>query len=294
MKKERSWESKRRDLIFGCITMLSALSLFIGIYMICFSKEAKQTEEGYQRQSEEENIADDYLDFLLEYAQQEESLYESSVEGETGDSNQQGAPELPNLPPKINPDLSMEDFQKMIEQDPNYLERDGVTYTPDYAKGYLAFVLDIPSAGIKRGVYGGTWDEIYYNLDIWMVTMGRPDYELGKTHMCIYGHNHTAQNLSFNEIDKVKKGDLFYIYANSGYYEYEVTDIAARTREDVTRNLVDNFSIGSDKCYILTCGRDYFLVDGKSSRYKDVVVEGTLKEHMSLLEYAKKVKNKKD
>ena len=69
-----------------------------------------------------------------------------------------------------------------------------------------------------------------------------------------------------------------------GRYTYRVTNVFAVSRDEATRNYVDNFSIGSDKCYIITCGRD----DGvKNYRYLDLIVEGTLEEQMPLLEYAK-------
>ena len=176
------------------------------------------------------------------------------------------------------------DFSDLDYEDANYYMRDGIVYTPDYAKGTIQCVLEVPTAGIRRGVYTGTWEEINYDLDIWMVTAARPDYTLGETHMCIYGHNHTAQDLSFNRLKDVEVGDAFYLTAESGRYTYRVTNVFAVSRDEATRNYVDNFSIGSDKCYIITCGRD----DGvKNYRYLDLIVEGTLEEQMPLLEYAK-------
>ena len=142
--------------------------------------------------------------------------------------------------------------------------RDGIVYTPDYAKGTIQCVLEVPTAGIRRGVYTGTWEEINYDLDIWMVTAARPDYTLGETHMCIYGHNHTAQDLSFNRLKDVEVGDAFYLTAESGRYTYRVTNVFAVSRDEATRNYVDNFSIGSDKCYIITCGRDDGNIDLRS------------------------------
>ena len=127
-----------------------------------------------------------------------------------------------------------------------------------------------------------------------MVTQARPDLELGKTHMTIYGHNHTSQNLSFNNLKDVALGDEFYIYAESGYYVYTVTDIFAEWRQTATQKYVDDFSLSSDKCYILTCGRDWWTINGMSTRYKDYIVEGTLKEHLTLREYADRIKAEKN
>jgi LPXTG-site transpeptidase (sortase) family protein len=170
--------------------------------------------------------------------------------------------------------------------DDTYYERNGVTFTPDYAVGYLFCVLEYPNVGIRRGVYSGTWDDIYDDLGLWMVTMARPDMELGRTHLAIYGHNHTSQNLSFNNLKNAAIGDSFYLYAESGIYTYEVADIFSDWRTDTTKKYVDDFSIGSDICYIITCGRDNFLIGGQSTRYQDFIVEGHLTSKQLLSEYA--------
>lgn len=70
-----------------------------------------------------------------------------------------------------------------------YYERNGVTYTPDFARGTLDCVLEIPSISLKRGVYTGTREEIEYDLSIWLTTAASSSLELGKTHYAIYGSN---------------------------------------------------------------------------------------------------------
>ena len=88
---------------------------------------------------------------------------------------------------------------------------DGVTtYTPDYARGRIDCVLEIdkPDVRIRRGVYTGSWEEIEHDLAVWMVTAARPDYELGRTHYVILGHNTEAQELSFNRLKNVVFGDF--------------------------------------------------------------------------------------
>ena len=179
--------------------------------------------------------------------------------------------------------------QQKTYEDPNYYQKNGVTYTPDYEVGYLFCALEYPKAGIRRGVYSGDWSDIYYDLDLWMATSARPDYELGKTHMAIYGHNHTAQDLSFNNLKVASVGYEFTLYSTGGVYRYEVTRILADWRSSVSKNYVDNMTISPDVCYIIICGRDNFLVDGQSSRYKDFIVEGHLKEKLSLTEYAEEI-----
>ena len=167
--------------------------------------------------------------------------------------------------------------------DDAYYSRDGIVYTPDYAQGVIDCVLEVPSVKIRRGVYTGTWEQIDYDLNIWMVTAARPDYVLGQTHYCIYGHNHTVQNLSFNRLQKVQVGEKFYLTSDTGRYVYNITNVFAVSREDATSDYVNNFNLGSDKCYLITCGRD----DGvRNFRYLDLIVEGTLEKHMTLEEYA--------
>ena len=163
--------------------------------------------------------------------------------------------------------------------DPNYYVRNGVTYTPDYAIGELMGVLEIPTAGIRRGAYGGSWEAIVHDLDIWMVTVARPDYILGETHYCIYGHNHTVQDLSFNRLKDVRPKDVYTYTTEDGVYIYDVTRIFADWREQVTWDYVDNFTISPDKMYIITCGRGEY-------RYKDLVVEGTLRMVVPIDEFA--------
>ncbi|SRR5699024_1291239 len=204
--------------------------ILIGIYFLFFSNR-----EAFQRQEIEQSLADSYL----------EELY-----GEKDSS------------------AELEKNEEEWEDNVWYV-RDGIHYTPDYAKGFLECVLEIPSVKIRRGVYSGTWEEIQHNLDIWMVTAARPDYELGKTHYCIYGHNHTVQNLSFNRLKDVKKGELFKLTCEKGIFTYKVSEIFALWREEVTEKLVDNFNLSANECYIITCGRG-------ENRYKDLVVKGIL------------------
>ena len=276
-----------------CLLLLAAIGLIVaGVYLMFFTNR-----DAYERQNEERDLADTYIDDLIlkltdpegyEKKVQEEARQKAErmarlkqkenakgwddVDGESGGSNSEDA---------SSPTY---DFSDLDYEDENYYMRDGIVYTPDYAKGTIQCVLEVPTAGIRRGVYTGTWDEINYDLDIWMVTAARPDYTLGQTHFCIYGHNHTAQDLSFNRLKDVEVGDAFYLTAESGRYTYRVTNVFAVSRDEATSNYVDNFTIGSDKCYIITCGRD----DGvKNYRYLDLIVEGTLEEQMPLLEYAK-------
>ncbi len=196
---------------------------------------------------------------------------------------------------KIEGNESYEDVFETLEYIPRetrpqivddvYFERDGITFTPDYAVGHIQCVLEYPACKIRRGVYTGTWEELAADLDMWMATAARPDYILGKTHFSIYGHNHTAQNLSFNNLKAASVGDRFYLISPSGVYVYSVVNIFADWRPDAAKKYVHDMTLASEKCYIITCGRDNFLINGQSSRYKDFIVEGRLEKKISIQDY---------
>lgn len=257
-----------------------------GTYMF-FRPEPEAT----RRQETEESLADRYILQLLEQQTEEAETTIAKTEEKTADTSTSEM-EVPESTEAALTEISETESETtrfgteivtvevpLTWADDNWYMRDGITYTPDYARGTIMGVLEVPLAKIRRGFYTGTWSDIAYNLDIWMITAARPDYVLGKTHICIYGHNHTVQDLSFNRLKYVRQGEVFTITDENGVYVYDVTDFFADWRECVSTNLVNNFNISPDKCYIITCGRDEY-------RYKDIVVEGTLREVVPLDKYA--------
>lgn len=236
-------------------------------------------QSGRERQNTEESLAQAYIEALLEKETENEgSLVSESTFEETSEETEELSLEEEST--EVRSSDAEEPTLETKWADPNYYTRDGITYTPDYAQGELLGVLEVDRAGIRRGVYGGSWEAIEHDLDIWMVTEARPDYELGNTHFAIYGHNHTVQDLSFNRLKDVTEGDVFTYTTDQGVYIYDVTRFFADWREMVTKNIVDNFTLPADKCYIISCGRNEY-------RYKDIVVEGTLRCIVDLKTYAK-------
>lgn len=282
-------------LFLAAIGMISA-----GIYFIFF-----KNRDAFERQDLERDLADEYIDDMILKLTDPEA-YEKRIEERRLERLQQQEDSkkrdfgdyvsdffLKLTDPEEYARRKAEEESAAIDvldtgdnfnyEDENYYTRDGITYTPDYAVGVVDSVLEVPTAGIRRPVYTGTWDEINFDLDIWMVTVARPDYTLGETHYCIYGHNHTVQDLSFNKLQTVQVGEYFYLTAESGRYTYEITNVFAVSRSSATTDYVDNFGFGADKCFLITCGRD----DGvRNFRYLDLMVEGTLVEHLTLEEYA--------
>ena len=270
------------------------ISAFLGVGAACLAGYAgclymNPESEGVNRQNKEESLAQAYIQSLLSEKENETATLTMPTESEMKIFSEEAssATALSTSDLEKETEKTTEKAEKTeIEEttkwaDPNYYVRDGVTYTPDYAMGELLGVLEVDRAGIRRGVYGGSWEAIAHDLDIWMATEARPDYEIGKTHFAIYGHNHTVQDLSFNRLKDVVPGDVFTYTTDKGVFIYDVTRFFADWRELVTRDYVDNFSIPADKCYIISCGRNEY-------RYKDIVVEGTLRCIVDLTDYAEK------
>lgn len=237
----------RRWHVFG-IFFLSMGILFIGMFFW-------KTADGYARLKKEEVCVTRFL-----------------KEAGTGSESQLDADEKK----AEETEIEKRDVQEENWTDETYYERDGTVYTPEYASGYLECVLEIPAIHLRRGVYSGSWEEIRKNLDIWMVTAARPDYELGNTVYCIYGHNHPIQDLSFNRLQQMQVGDRFTLTSQTTVLEYEVTAVYGKSREETTTEIVDNFSLSPQECYLITCGRGKY-------RYLDFIVQGTLVRRSDLL-----------
>ncbi|MBR5348258.1 MAG: sortase, partial [Lachnospiraceae bacterium] len=185
------------------------------------------------------------------------------------------APEVPTAAPE--PAQPAQPAQPAATVDTNY-EDNLYRFSPEYAEGVIECVLEVPVAKIRRGVYTGA---IEHDLDLWMVVAARDEYVLGQTHYCIYGHNSTKQDLSFNNLQpNCKLGDTFTLTNEEGVYEYTITKLFSESRSRVTKNYVDNFNIDKNLCYIITCGRN-------EHRYKDFIVEGTLTKFTPLEELIK-------
>ena len=198
--------------------------------------------------------------------------------------------EAPEPPRETFIDSSPEETEELQTiVDDRYYERGGITYTPDFARGTLDCVLEIPSISLKRGVYTGTREEIEYDLSIWLTAAASPGLTLGKTHYAIYGHNHPVQDLSFNRLKDVRLGETFTLTKEDQVYLYRVTDIFADWRNSGRRKYAVNLDQDPSLCFIFTCGRDHWLIDGPSTRYRDYIVEGTLEGVYSVAEWRDKL-----
>lgn len=249
------------------------------------------TEEGYARQAKEESLASNFVDSMIEALEEFEP--ETVIEDGEADAEKQIIYKDKEGKTYTEEEILSKWFD--TSEDKNYLMgKDGTIYTPEYASGKLLCVLSVPTAGIRRGVYTGTVEDITHDLEIWMVTVANTDMVPGKTPMTILGHNHPSQDLSFNNLGSVQIGDHFYIYSTTGIFEYETTDIFIMGRETVMQQLGADLTRPKEKCYIVTCGRDWMTVNGVSSRYQDFVVEGNLTRKMTLSEYKEALEENPD
>lgn len=278
LKKERDDQTRKADIGSFDIRNLDAVRLcLVSVYPpgIVWNSQ-QQTEESlanaYIESLLKETTADNSVETSIEESltdENRETSFDASSESSEGEVEASSKSESEDTSEEVtgeetHPEDTSETKTSETKSntaipttewsDPNYYTRDGITYTPDYAQGTLLGVLEVEKAGIRRGVYGGSWEAIQHDLDIWMVTEARPDYELGKTHFAIYGHNHTVQDLSFNRLKDVTVGDVFTYTTDTGIWIYDVTRFFADWRELVTQNYIDNFSLPADKCY-LKCQR---------------------------------------
>ena len=254
---------KKSSKVFLLLSAASMIVFAVSLYA------GRETIKGYLRQKKDEEAAKKYLNHYSAVLAKETDGTEDirSIEdgkSETGTGSETGCSEDPEPEGIV---------------DENYYERNGVTYTPDFARGKLACVLEIPSISLKRGVYSGSQEEIEHDLDIWLTTAASPFLRVGETHYAIYGHNHLVQDLSFNRLKDVKPGDVFTLTSEKKVYSYRVTSIFAEWRSVGRKKYATNLDLDPSLCYIFTCGRDHWLLHGKSTRYKDYLIEGTLFDH---------------
>lgn len=259
LTEERTESIKKGHRIDILVLAVFSILFLTAAVVVCFWPYLR----GYDRQHQEEKIAIDYIQAMLD--QKEVQAENSSIDWEL---IRDRAEQAGLLSEESEEEEESDAEQETWRDDIWYSTPEGITYTPDYAAGTIVCVLYIPTIQLCRGVYTGTWAEIYHNLDYWMVTAARPDYILGETHYCIYGHNTPRLNLSFNRLQSLTAGDDFYLLAPSGAYHYQVTGMSGVSRED-SSHYTDDFTRKKEKCYLITCGRGEY-------QYLNLIVEGTL------------------
>jgi sortase (surface protein transpeptidase) len=272
--KNKKKRTKRVIAMLACLLLLAGTAgVLTGFSLI--TEEQKLIDEGYEKQETEEDIAEDYLKWLLENA--------SKIEDRKGEA---GTAIIPNGDGETEGTPASLDWYDDV-----YFLNGGVLWTPNYAQGYLSFVLEYPKIQVRRGVYcAPTYRQIDADFDRWMTVLYNPEMRLGKTPLFVIGHNSTMCGMSFNKMVDARLGDIFYLYNYTGVYTYKVTDIFAEGRTAAVQKYASDLTLPNTYCYIATCGRDYMPdLNGNSTRYRDFIVKGELVEHISLTEYGKLV-----
>ncbi|MBR0086773.1 MAG: sortase [Lachnospiraceae bacterium] len=260
----------------GSLTALLILSLLL--FCFCLYHVLDPEPEGRKRQETEESLAREFLKMYglspddpasAASFQADGSSREDITSGDMGfpDSGTGGSsrPGLYTKAPLM--EIDEPDLTGLPSPYTDWFTDRGITYTPDYARGKIMGVLQIPAIDISRGVYGGSWEDIRHDLSIWMITSARPDYIPGETHFVIYGHYHEVQNLSFNRLHELKTGDSFTFTTKRETISCVIHRIYALSREEVRDQITDNFSLPAGRIYLVTCGK------GKDKGL-DLVIEG--------------------
>lgn len=292
-------KAMKNKKIISVVFLLAGLCLLgLSVYFIFF-----YNYEAYKRQEIEESLAEEYIEYVLENRENTEASSKEAYIIETEEASAET--EISVSAESYIDDEGVKHIEVIqkhndgildFNDDNYYVGKDGTRFTPDYAAGSLFCVLSYPKCKIKRGIYSGTWEDRDRNLDMWIPNLANPFMNFDYTHITIEGHNHTSQNLSFNALNKSETGDEFYLVSDKGIYVYQVADIYSMSRDCVRKKLINDLTLGADKCFIVTCGRENFLVNhyrdfdyqnkkwidsyfsNKSSRYYDYVVEGNLIE----------------
>ncbi|MCR5743801.1 MAG: hypothetical protein K6F92_08820 [Lachnospiraceae bacterium] len=271
--------------------ILIAVALVLMAIGICKTSAAKmEVEEGYVRQHEEENIADRFIEELMENAIDEQNTTQSGDETQnrdriirfTGADGQTKTKILPNTPTFVLEDYSSygDDFYHSL--------------TPEYASGEFKFVLEIPDIGLKRGVYGSEDPaKIEADLAMWMLVLMDTGQELGVTNIAIAGHDSLNEDLSLNRLvdietfDYIGEGHNIYIYSCEGVYIYQIEEFFDAARAEGRASYGYTTDLDVSDLYIFTCGRDINQNPSqiKNHRYKDIIVHAVLTDVLTWREY---------
>lgn len=109
--------------------------------------------------------------------------------------------------------------------------------------------LEIPSINIKLPIYHGTSSEV---LEKGIGHMRNTSFPVGGkgTHSVLTGHTGASNFKTFTDLNKLKKGDKFYIYVLNQVLAYEVDNIAVVLPSDTSLLKIDE---NKDQVTLVTC-----------------------------------------
>lgn len=255
-----------RRSLFPVIVFAAVLFLGLGVYYLY---GYHWTEWSHQRT--ETRLAERYLQELEKWSRTLSD--ETYQEAEQGAAPGESVSDPEGWQLSVYDEYWMEDDERLSadswreELESLWYLAEGLDFTPDYGEGVVLGVLEIPAAGLCRPVYAGDWDVLEKDMEQWMVTLSRPDYIPGRTHLCIRCRSLSSTGgLGFSGLSGLTVGEGFSMTCESGRYEYRVTNIFAVSEETAAEWYVDDFYLPWTMCYLITGG----------ARGENILVEGTL------------------
>ena len=123
--------------------------------------------------------------------------------------------------------------------------------TPSASYDYIA-VLEIPSISLKRGLVDKNSKANNVNKNIQILNESdMPDVENGTLYLA--GHSGSSYISFFRNLEKVKYGDMIYIYYNHVKYSYKVNSLYIETKDGDISVLRDK---NKTNLVLTTCSQD--------------------------------------
>ncbi len=137
--------------------------------------------------------------------------------------------------------------------------------------------VEIPKINQDLPIYAGTSDDVLQKGAGHLEGTSLPVGGIG-THSVITAHRGLPTAKLFTDLDKLKKGDVFYIHNIKEVLAYKVVDIYVVEPSDFSKVLVVD---GKDYCTLLTCtpymiNSHRLLVRGERTEYNPAAVEKDL------------------
>lgn len=132
--------------------------------------------------------------------------------------------------------------------------------------------IEIPVINVNLPIYHGTSDAV---LNKGVGHLHGTSLPVGgeATHSVLTGHTGLSNAKLFTDLEKMEKGDVFFLHVLGETLAYEVYDINVVTPDNLTKLKVEP---GKDYCTLLTCtpygvNSHRLLVHGQRTEYKEAV-----------------------
>ncbi len=164
------------------------------------------------------------------------------------------------------PTSEPEDFQFLREEDPLPEYMDCLNINGDGIIGYIS----IPKINIDIPIFHTTEEE---SMQVGAGHLEGTSLPIGgkNTHSVIAAHRGLPGHALFTDLDKMEKGDRFYLHILDDTLAYEVDRIVEVNPQDTSKLVIEE---GHDYCTLLTCtpygvNTERLLVRGNRVPYED-------------------------